>query len=942
MNIQTIKRVNVFIDKLNKRYDLNLQRYNNIYNSEIIKLPSKLQIVKYVKIGIINKKPVVIKEKEETEPDRYIIPDNIKLDEGITSRFKQYKLGDIEVDIDQFHYRTSGEMIEDINRNILRQLSTVKDDSGDELCFRKTKNEFEILEHQQIVKKYLNIKTPYRGLILYHGLGSGKTCSSIAILEGMRDQRNIYIMTPASLRDNYINQLSFCGDKIFRYNNHWTLYKLSGKKDRDNEVLKTVIKYLGISSKQKIAEFEFYIRDVGHIWMVDKNLPNNWDTLKYSNKVSIKEQINFMIRLKYTFISYNGMNLNKYKKMIDTNGGNNPFNNSVIVIDEAHNYSSRVINNIQKEDKNESVSVKMYRDIVNAENCKVVALTGTPYINHPGELSILTNMVSGAIVVFSFILKDNIQMSEINKIFTDVGEVDIVEYNNKSKELTLTRNPYHFKKYGNKIKYSKGFNTLNNDEYIQFISELLGKHNVKTVGKKTINRYMPFPENLKEFSDKFIDKGLIKDKGSFQYRLVGKVSHLGDKENLMPVIIPSEDGYHIHEVECDMSTYQTSVYTQLQSGASDSQYLIFSRASCNFVFLSEDERPKPTAISTSKRGQDEKDILKEEKDFDFNVDGDEFDVASKVSDEYVRNVNAFLNKFNNKEHQNKYFNNDLRKFVNIKHDVADNTKYGLKIFSNKYYNILQNIIKHNDSCQLFYSNFRTIEGVGMMRLLLKYQGYIELSVERSKSGFVVKLHKNYPDQYYTDLNKMKVFSLYTGTEDRECKEIVRKIYNSQFNDIPPEVEAQLKKLYNVDVLDNRSGKLINVIMITASGAEGIDLKNTRIVHIAEPYWHHVRIEQVIGRARRICSHASLDPKKRNVKVYLYISKYNVKNKETVDQKLNKKMKSKKLLSDSFLNALKEVAIDCKARCFKLPKSSENLKPRIEKTLNIIPKVRYTS
>ena len=45
-------------------------------------------------------------------------------------------------------------------------------------------------------------------------------------------------------------------------------------------------------------------------------------------------------------------------------------------------------------------------------------------------------------------------------------------------------------------------------------------------------------------------------------------------------------------------------------------------------------------------------------------------------------------------------------------------------------------------------------------------------------------------------------------------------------------------------------------MITASGAEGISLKNVRFVHIMEPYWHPVK-RQVIGRARRICSHADL-------------------------------------------------------------------------------------
>ena len=59
-------------------------------------------------------------------------------------------------------------------------------------------------------------------------------------------------------------------------------------------------------------------------------------------------------------------------------------------------------------------------------------------------------------------------------------------------------------------------------------------------------------------------------------------------------------------------------------------------------------------------------------------------------------------------------------------------------------------------------------------------------------------------------------------------------------------------------------------MITSSGAEGINLKNTRYVHIIEPYWHPVRVEQVIGRARRICSHQDLPLSERNVKVFIYL------------------------------------------------------------------------
>ena len=41
----------------------------------------------------------------------------------------------------------------------------------------------------------------------------------------------------------------------------------------------------------------------------------------------------------------------------------------------------------------------------------------------------------------------------------------------------------------------------------------------------------------------------------------------------------------------------------------------------------------------------------------------------------------------------------------------------------------------------------------------------------------------------------------------------------------------------------------------------------------EPYWHPVRTEQVIGRARRICSHNELPENERNVTVFMYLMRF---------------------------------------------------------------------
>ena len=74
------------------------------------------------------------------------------------------------------------------------------------------KNGFEFSTLQKFVRDYLAMESPYRGLLLYHGLGAGKTCASIGIAEHLKTTKNVVFISPASLRHNFVNSLiNDCG-----------------------------------------------------------------------------------------------------------------------------------------------------------------------------------------------------------------------------------------------------------------------------------------------------------------------------------------------------------------------------------------------------------------------------------------------------------------------------------------------------------------------------------------------------------------------------------------------------------------------------------------------------------------------------------------------------------------------------------------------------------
>lgn len=78
-----------------------------------------------------------------------------------------------------------------------------------QLCQPK---KFKLQNSQKLVADYLSPKSPYHSLLVFHQIGSGKTCTAITVAEQWKKQRKILVLTPASLIDNFRDELrSQCG-----------------------------------------------------------------------------------------------------------------------------------------------------------------------------------------------------------------------------------------------------------------------------------------------------------------------------------------------------------------------------------------------------------------------------------------------------------------------------------------------------------------------------------------------------------------------------------------------------------------------------------------------------------------------------------------------------------------------------------------------------------
>ena len=793
-------------------------------------------------------------------------------------------------------------------------------------CERDEGADFELMSHQKIVRDYISNFTPYRGLLLYHGLGSGKTCSSIAIAEGMKTSKKIIVMTPASLRMNYIEELKKCGDDLYKKNQYWEFLSMD---EIDKQEIDAISNVLSIS-------VEFIKKQKG-LWLINVKKPPNFDTLNSFEKTTLDQQLNEMIRYKYTFYNYNGMRTSNLNEMT-RNNTINPFDNSVIIIDEAHNFISRIVNKLQNKS---SLSVRLYEYLMNSSNSKIILLTGTPIINKPNEIAITYNILRGKIKTWTFNLKiedkSRINKSFFEKIFTSKtlgGNIlDYMEYKSSGPSLIVTRNPFGFVNKVQKEDY-KGVHVgdrgeLSDDDFISRLRGILTKKNIKIIDFK-LNTHKALPDKLDDFKTYFIDEANndVKNMDLFKKRILGLTSYFRDMEMLMPRYNKSTN---LIVVEIPMSDFQVDIYEEarVQERKRESQnakrnkkkmqgvyeetvstYRIFSRAFCNFVF------PRPTIMRPLPGNFDDL----ESAILDENNNEDDIDAASK--EDRINNVDGTyeIDDLNNIDNKN-YDDRIEEALTKLNENKEEYLSYeGLEKYSPKFLNIIKNIDdKKHRGCHLIYSQFRKLEGIGILKLALEANGYAQFKIKNVANTWQL-------DMGPEDLGK-DTFALYTGTETSEEKEIIRNVFNGNWGFLPAQLASELNKIAS----NNLYGNIIKVLMITAAGAEGISLKNVRYVHITEPYWHPVRIQQVIGRARRICSHSELPKELQDVNVFVYLMKFTeeqIKSDKSIELRLKDKSKinpvniltsdqalfeisnMKLELTNKFLTAIKEASIDC--------------------------------
>ena len=665
--------------------------------------------------------------------------------------------------------------------------------------------EFETTPVQRFVSNLINPRSPYRSVLLYHGVGVGKTCAAVQIAEAWLDKfprEKVVIITPSTIKEGFIRNI-FDKEKI-------TIGEELDSPNKFNGC--TGNKYFELTN----TEFEKNIDKIQTL--VTRTINKRYDFFGY---ISFANYIRRVL-LKGTIRGVSKEQEEKYQ----LDAIRREFSGKIIIIDEAHNLRD-IVEEKRKEDtekvdeaeekefheqdkeedeKSGGKYLTPYLDLVlkHAEGIKLILLTATPMYNSYKEIIHILNLLLSADRKASIVESD---------IFDSQGKI-----------LPSGENILH------KIA----------SRYISFMR-----------GENPIS----FPIRLSPLNiDKITNYPELDPRG-------GTISEITETEYIHRLpIVPVE----LTGVSLEASKVLLNSLPAGEGGLSSIMIDKIVQAG-NFV--------TPKWWSSAE--------------------------TNDILSDYTKQTAAGS------------YKNILQKSI-VDGEVQYNPKQGmdakwlavgsLQQYSPKF-DFFVRRIESSKGIIFAYSRFVQM-GAIILALILEANGYTAYGRKKPllKSGIQVPggrkcaVCSKRENEHTTSDEKGHFipakYALITGDQAHSPNndEIIRVSKSSE----------------------NADGKLIKIIIGSQITGEGVDFRFIREIHIMEGWFHLNRIEQVLGRGVRFCSHSLLPEENRNTTTYLYTTVFpNGENtRETADLYSYRVAFRKAKLMGNVTRVLKQSAIDC--------------------------------
>jgi len=709
--------------------------------------------------------------------------------------------------------------------------------------------DFELLPHQQFVKNFMSMQTPYNCLLLYHALGSGKSCSSIGIAEEMRAymkqiglNQPIIVVASPNVQENYRLQL-FDERKLKMVNGLWTSNTCIGNALL-NEINPTNL--TGIPKDRIISEINTIIN-------------RQYTFMGYTELANyIKRHTDIPQAARFSLDQQKVLRIKKIHKYFD---------NRLIIIDEAHNIR------ISDDNREDAKTATLLMDVARyANNMRLLMLSATPMYNSYKEIIWLTNLMN---------MVDKRATIQESDVFDKEGQF-LPERTTKDGQKIEGGRELLQRKLTGYVSFIRGENpytfplriypdTFSPENAISSVEKYPNQQlNGKPI-EESIQHTPIFVSQIGEYQKRGYDfiMNHLRNKSFITTNKFGQVRELPSFENMesfgytllmqplqaLNIVYPSPDLYDIKE---------------------------------DLVSTSEDVSPTSARHTAEIEDRSRMEPYPQEK-----------------NEEIIKKIvgkNGLYRIMNRKEDKGaipNIYDFEYKPGVDRIFSPENIGKYSSKIAK------ICEIIQKSSGIVLIYSQY--IEGgVVPIALALEEIGFGRFSV----ASHIKSLFKEAPVEPIDALTmKPRSQLLKEGGDPAKFSQAKYMLITGN-NAFSPENLADIKYATNPD---NKNGEKVKVIIISKAGSEGLDFKCIRQVHILEPWYNMSRIEQIIGRGVRNLSHCPLEFEKRNVEIYLHGTLPGTSeepDEEPADLYVYRFAEKKAAQIGKVTRLLKEIAVDC--------------------------------